>query len=319
MTLTRTKPTHPINNFSRCLLIGVTALLTACGSSGGGAAPNDIETAKVQVPANTVSRMGSIVLGSVSGPSADQLGISNTIVHGYAEFVDYGQVITQAYIDERLSFTGDDSCEYTIDSSDDSKDVGLESPAHIKALESNLRLLNAGDTLGITTAAGTWAEMQLFNDFGAYYEFQTDVHSLGELPQGSTLSIPGQEFPGFASMTIPHVEPITDSNVSNLNNRVLSAETTFNWTKPIQPDSSDLIALSLSFYGSDLESDTEVEVQINCRLADDGEFTPSNDMKQLLAQYPFEMNDVYLSRFGIATEVNGNAAVQIIRYSTYSF
>jgi len=302
---------------SHLLVVSVSALLTACGGGAGGSAPAEIESLAVQLPANTVSRLGYIGVTSSNGPLAEQFGFSKHIAEAYADFTDYGQVMTQVYIDERHTAKPLNTCDIFIDSSDDSQDVGQESSAVIDAFESNAQRVSAGDVIGITTTTGPWAELHLNQDYSPYYELQADIDSFGALPQGASLSIPGEDFPGFDAIGIPYVEPIAEASISALNDRSLTVESAFTWSAPTQPNQNGFVVLSMYTYHSN--DDTGAEVSVGCILSDNGSFSLPDNVQELVSQYDFEIDSLYFSRFSMTTDIRGDAAVQIFRDSRYLF
>ena len=136
------------------------------------------------------------------------------------EQADGGLVdVAEPYVNVQASFArtssapvparGDDaveigSCRIVVESLDDEGGFPIDesSPG------APSRALDAGDALTLTSAAGTWATVPRtsFDDAGEpFYHLEPLV---GSVPQGLVLDVPGAEFPGFANVPVPDLEPV---------------------------------------------------------------------------------------------------------------
>ncbi len=127
--------------------------------------------------------------------------------------------------------------------------------------EATFNLVSAGESLTLTSDAGTYATINLSED-----RFEVAPHPA---PTPLTLDIAGDVFPAFTGVSVPDV--IAVQNFSPRSNETLQADTTISWTPTGLPDHSINLAL-FDFPASDRV------VDLRCHVADDGSFTLPADV-----------------------------------------
>lgn len=302
----------------------VSLFLSAC-NGGGGAGESSVQSVDdglfFHLPADKVSRLGTVLLTSVNGHAADALGVSTGIVTGYAEFADYADVMSADYIAATYGSGARDTCKVEIYDPADAYEDGRD--AKFQAFDASYKSVSAGETLSFTTPAGSWSEMVLDVEYDEYYYgFQNQVSSLGDLPPGSALHVPGAEFPAFENLTVPTVERFSQANLSNVMDTKLTASTGLTWSRSMQANASGAVRLTLETDVPTLVNDATNEYQevfIACTLSDDGEFQFPDDIKALMAEHDFVTEDVYLARYNSSTTVKGNAAVVVLNVAEFVF
>jgi len=258
---------------SLTLLVATALLLSACGSSKSKSTnpPGSATTNVANIPANTVSKIGTVAFVYFNGRAADGLGISNGVIDA-------------------------------------------------EAYEKSYQALSAGDVLSIATPAGSWAEMLLNAEDYFSYRFQDDIRSLGDMPKDATLSFSGDGFPAFSNIPIPEVDRITQGAASNITaDNILTADTNLTWSLPSSENALTLINLSNSRFDNDGNLLDAEDVDINCVVFDDGEFTFPKEVKELLSKYTFNTSELTLSRVDRSITVRGDATVFITNVATFLF
>lgn len=292
----------------------VCATLTACGGSGG--VSQEVRSGFVEFPADTVSRVGFV--------SFDSSRQNNSVATPYfvtanANFIDFGQPMSRAFIDSQFSELGLDTCRVTVDSADDSRDVGIEEPV-IFDESSNSRSVSAGNVLIVSTPSGSWPDLVLINDDDGQssYTFGTDTSALGGFPEGSVLNVSGDEFPEFSNLPIPFVPPLTDVAVSNTGTvfnsvgGIITPESTITWALPDSSASQNIISVGVFENKSDIFTGIDALISISCFTTDSGEFSFPENVQQLLTRYLITADSISISRFGINSVTKDDAAVVVV-------
>lgn len=217
-----------------------------------------------------------------------------------AVFVDFNQPIPQAIIESDLELPlTQDICE--AESDDGSIVFGERTELNLD--ENIIEYLSAGEVLTITGPNGTYAELQrTSSDFEGVvlYTLPDNAEINGKLPDGLTITIPGDEYPGFSDVAIPNAVPL--QLTSNNNRNDFSRDTTLTWVADANPMSK----IYFSAYLDDL--------YISCYLVDDGEFTLPEGLKVLI-------NTDQQSFFDVGRETNnfirqGNTVLSVFTYSS---
>ena len=317
---------------TKCVIAAfATALLAACGGGSGGTGEADspqalaaISNNLFQFPDNAIKRLGIFGLFIHDAQDLIDLGLTSGFVNASAEFTNFEQVPSKAYLTSQFLFEVSDTCSITIASSDGSEDVGIERNVEFEEITSNSTLISAGETLSISTPTGSWpdlisSESTLNNSPSVYYHTPSGFSTLGELPQGSTLSIPGDEFPAFNSVSIPHVERLTDVELLNISEGRITAESQIFWRRQNNSTSSSFAEISLRAKFEGANPNIELDISLICVVSDDGEFRFPDNAKALLSNYSFTKNDMSLTRFGVESAVQGDALVLILNSSILDF
>jgi len=272
------------------ILAATTLLFTACSSSKDSDPASASEFVVADIPANTVSQVGSINFSVYNGRTADLLGASEGLTDVSAEFGKYASAMNQAYINEVYKFNVEDTCEISI-----GDEAYNEAPNPVvDAYDETYEGLSAGDVLTITSPAGSWGEIQLLDDGWLTYVLGEDVGSLGDLPKNSTVSLPGAGFPAFNSIPIPSVDRITEGLASNLQGNYLTAESKLTWSSTMNPNT--LTTLSLS--------NTSFDADGNALITE---------------EHLFVASEARLVRGVSNTVVRGNTAVYVLNTALFTF
>jgi len=305
--------------------------LAACGSGGGGGGSTDANTPQAlgakngtfaQIPANTVKRIGTVFFEVSDAKSYVEAGLSgSTTVYG--EFVEYTQPMSEVFIHSEFSMGERETCVVSIDSTDGSQDVGLETDPDILEFQLDASSISAGDALSISTPDGSWPDVLATEDnYGyrsVYYDFEANTSTIGELPSESTLSIPGDEFPAFVNVVIPNADKITDASLLNLTNGRITKDTRVTWQRSSQSTSNAVTTIALYVEEYDDATNNELLINIHCNVIDDGEFSFPDNAKQLLSTYHFSNEDIWLARGGLNTVIQDDAAMLVGNASFYFF
>ena len=316
------------------LLIG--SVLSACG--GGGASSSSAEPPLlnatsgllVDLPADTISQTGMVLFTAVNAQAFTQSG-PNDLVGAYGAFDDLGSVMSSAEIESQFAIDNLGECEVMTDSSQRSQAtlnhgsavnslrslaielVSAEKTTSEPILQTQQRAsdtsLEAGGALSITTPAGSWPDLVLKNDFGPYYEFEDFSLSLGDLPSGSTLSIPGGQFPAFDAVPLPTVTRFTGVSISTAAGNPVTTDTRITWSQPGNQTSRYISAVVVDATAIDPETNAEIYLAMNCTVSDVGEFSFPAAYADTLAKYQVSTNDITLVRIAMQSAVQGNAAV----------
>lgn len=305
-----------LGNFAIAVI--TSAFLSACSGGGEANTPQALSATSapfIQFPANTITRVGTIVFSAVNGNDFTELGISPNLVGAYASFADFGQPLSEDYLVDAFSISQADTCRILIDSSNDSQDFGLEEDALIDKLDLASRNVFAGDAITIATPSGSWPDLVVTDDTWLTYEFQTDSSMLGDAPNGTTLSIPGAEFPAFEQVSIPTVSRLTAVSLDNTVVNQLSADTKVTWSSPDEIDAGSII--SISIYNEIVVDNEELAIGIICTVIDDGMFSFPGNVRELFSKYDIPIEEFILSRIRVNTKTRGNTAVIVVNSAVY--
>ena len=299
------------------LMAGIlSVMVTACGGSSGDSQSGQGSSRFAELPADQIMRIGNIILAQ-----EDEQGFANTVVapsfFGHARFTEYVLPLNQAFIDGLNTADDIGSCFLYVDSADDSQDIGTDEISEFDTYINNARILNAGSALTVTTPAGSWPNLVLNNDASPFYEFETDVSSLGGLPANSTLDIPGDEFPAFSDVEITYVPRLAEVALVNADNDTLTPDTGVTWAAS-DSNNADVVT-TVSVTDTVFDNGIEAFIHINCVAADTGVFTFPENAQQVLAQYEISTDNFTLGRVGISRKVIDDSAVIVFNASSYSF
>jgi len=144
-------------------------------------------------------------------------------------------------------------------------------------------LISGGETVVINTPSGPWFtyERGLNVENGNFF-YETDNELPGALPEGATLSIPGDDFPTVAAHPLYEPDPPVRLLPTDANEYITSASE-YSW---IPGNSAAYVKINLLAYSG---PDDFEGFYVNCYVVDDGEFTMPGAVIDYLdsAEYDF--------------------------------
>lgn len=170
-----------------------------------------------------------------------------------------------------------------------------------------LDAIPAGDTVMLSSAAGSWTELQPRAADGAYAQAPGAVLPAGPVPTDLKVDISGSTFPAFNGVTLPEVETL--AAVEYEGGEGITIDTRFSWT-PGTDENARLRILTATAGGFFLDRSTEVD----CLVPDTGEFTFPADVRAALGA-DFDGAAPMFSRVAINTEQQGDALLVLVRES----
>ena len=157
--------------------------------------------------------------------------------------------------------------------------------------------LSAGETITVTSAAGTYATL-LMNSAAGLIVYIPEEELVSPLPQNLIVDIPGDQFPAFSNVSIPNVNAL---DVSPTPQETITGNTNFQWTGTTQ---------TFSFLTIEASFDTNTGfVDVVCIARDDGSFSfPANISSQVGGS---EASFVDISRTGFDVVFNGDSQLLV--------
>lgn len=316
------------------LSIVASTVLVACGGSSGEGNSPTAQAAHdgniFQLPANTIQRVGFVAFSTTDSPVLELLGSPNGIVSATGSFVDYGDVLDDAYLDSISSLPTADTCEVYFDSSDDSQDIGVVRDSSTESVEANVRDIRAGEALTIMTPAGSWPDLLLteetyfgpdFEEIAAIsYDFDINNETLsGGVPAGTFVTVPGDEFPAFNNVLVPEVERMAGGDVLNVVDGRLMPNTEITWTPASASSDRSFTTISVSAYTYYDQTNTEMELELYCYVTDDGQFSFPQSVRNLLTEHELPADSISIGRNQVVSLVEGNAALLVFNFAQYYY
>lgn len=166
----------------------------------------------------------------------------------------------------------------------------------------------AGETLVLTSGAGTWTELQAGSTGGfRFYDLAPgSVLPAGPVPGDLALDVPGDDaFPAFGGAAFPGVEPLAGFAADG----DVDAGTRFTWDAAATPGSK--IRFSTSTAGAFFAG---AGVTVSCVVPDTGEFTFPSDVRDELGS-DFAGDSLVASRVSIDTRTANDALLILVRES----
>ena len=157
----------------------------------------------------------------------------------------------------------------------------------IEGITAQITTISAGETIQLTSSAGTFAELQRETISGFTFYRPTVDSIAGPIPGDLILDIPGDVFPMFANVAIPNVggfvltEPASGVPVT--------PASAFAWNAGTDPNSF------VSIEAVSLDISTGTSLIVDCVVADDGAFA-------FPAATQAEMGAGFVSSFGVDAE-----------------
>lgn len=219
-------------------------------------------------------------------------------------FLQFNSPIDAATLQAGLEDELIDQCEVTVtdfQGGDDSlEDLDFGFP---------FTTVSAGETISLSSAAGTYGELQRAVVFG-FTAYGSDVDLTFPAPSPLTINIPGDVFPAFSNVSISAPESITGFNIGATDS--FNAGTVFTWDASSTADS----AISLSF--SQFNINSFEFVSVDCTLTDDGSFSfPAATVAELNENLGADWNatGMFVSRETLLVQQQGTAVLVVTRTS----
>ena len=264
----------------------ISVLLNACGGSSSDSGA-DVDTGAdadtgtdADAGADGISQLGILSIDQFTTGQNDDIDIF--IVGRFFNLDDSTDIDLDldSQFDEVV-----DTCE--IDGGEDG-DLGLD-----------LNPISAGETITVSSAAGTYATIVAMTipDLSIVYGTQDELAT--PLPQNLIIDIPGDEFPAFANVSVPNAPPL---DISPGSDDTITADTEFQWTPSSVAFST--VAIEATY------TSANASVDILCVARDDGSFSYPTDIRDMIgsAQASF----VILSRSTFDIVDSGDSRLIIV-------
>ena len=158
-------------------------------------------------------------------------------------------------------------------------------------------LVSAGEVVPLTSAAGTFIQLQRQDLFGFLVYVPEPESVSGAIPSQLTLDIPGDVFPMFPNVNVPTVQTLALSSPAQ--GQPITPETVFTWTPGSNPEAHISITAS-TFDG------TGTTIIVQCEVVDDGQFAfPTATQSAMGSSFSSFSADV--TREVLVFEQQGNA------------
>ena len=304
---------HPVRF---ALTLVAAAALAACSSDSGddatdddvpggapvaGGDPADVDGDDDDVaapPAGDIARYGVLNLG-------DEGGEANELVAGFFALptpvspAAFGGALDPDVAACDVAPVGGDGFAFP--------SAGLvPAPAGVPA--ASIESVGAGESLTLTSDAGTWAELQPAGAIGGVSSYApTAMLPAGQVPGNLVLDVPGDEFPAFAEAALPSVAPLVGFDDDS--DGAIGADTGFAWEAGSDPDAKVRLTTSSNFF-----SDPGTAVRVSCTVPDTGEFAFDADTRAALGD-GFAGDAAMASRIAIGTVARDDALLILVRES----
>ena len=187
-------------------------------------------------------------------------------------FAQTNQVVNADFLAQEIDLLPTDQCDVSVSDLTviPDFDEGFEFP------DIPFEFISAGQTIGLSGAAGSYGELTQVNDFGILaYETETELSA--PAPDPIIIDITGEVFPAFSNIQIARPDPVSGLNIGSFD--PVTASTVFTWDAA--PTSNSLLDLSL-FSFSFGDGSNPQSVSVDCFLPDDGLFSlPSSTVAEL--------------------------------------
>jgi len=285
------------------------SLLSACGGSNTKDVPQGVQVGSTLVSAD-IRKLGNISLNTESNYDAQ----FNTQTMASATFDSYktpvppralelltiintppGGAKCNTYIlDEEISF-GEDMAAI-------SELVSMDYP---EATE-----ISAGDSIIITTPSGIWPE--LVREPIAYSGYQTgrEEYKTGTIDMGSSINIPGAEFPAMSVEMLPTAEAFKNLATSANPITTMAAGATITWqaaTTSKERYVTIRITIGESAATGNNGSSFTKKSLLECFTLDNGQFEVPAQLTQLIATTGHTVGNIMLLREAFDSKQEGDA------------
>lgn len=172
--------------------------------------------------------------------------------------------------------------------------------------ESEIRLLNAGNELALSSPDGIWETFHpwyISGDTEPYYAHEEfDFTIDGDVPTNLKLTISGNEFPAFSDVPIPNVGRL--QNISHRIDDTVSLGETLSWD--VSPEPNDLVEIRIKT--------TFANQYAACVLIDDGEVSLEK-LRNILGFSAYSVELIKAQRFARALVQSDGALLTTINRS----
>jgi hypothetical protein len=134
----------------------------------------------------------------------------------------------------------------------------------IEGITAQITTISAGETIQLTSSAGTFAELQRETISGFTFYRPTVDSIAGPIPGDLILDIPGDVFPAFANVAIPDVGSFVLTEPGS--NMPVTPASTFTWNAGTDPNAF------VSIEAASIDISTGTSIDVDCVVADDGTF-----------------------------------------------
>lgn len=159
-------------------------------------------------------------------------------------------------------------------------------------------LLSGGTTVVINTPSGPWFTYDRSLDDDGEPIYRTDNQLPGALPQGATLSIPGDAFPTVAAH--PLYEPDAPVRLLPDSEFVVTPESAYSWI----PGSSGFTYAKINLLAYDTDDNFQ-GFYVTCYVEDDGEFTMPAAVVDYVANTEYLLVSRYSRNYTRLDLING--------------
>ena len=269
------------------------------GGDGGGSVVDQIGTGEEDpvAPAGDIGRYGVVTVGDEGGEASDAVAGFFELTAGVSPEAFGGALDPEAAECRVVAAGGDVGFE--------NLSAGfLPSPAGAEA-----RSVEVGEALQLTSAGGTWAELQPMS-IGTVVLY--DVAPGATLPDGPVpgdlaVDVPDGPFPGFASAPLPAVEPLAGFDAGT-DGGPIGPDASFAWMPGAVPGAKVRLSSGTNFFsGGDART-------VTCTVPDTGAFAFDADTRAALGE-DFAGDAPFASRVSIDTARQGDALLILVRES----
>lgn len=221
-----------------------------------------------------------------------------------AGFIRFDSALTAPTLQDSLEDELLDQCDISVsgilDGDDSLEDLDLGFP---------FTTVSAGETISLSSAAGTYGELQRGTVFG-FTAYGSDVDLVYPAPSPLTINIPGDVFPAFSNVAVSAPPPVSGFNVGAIDN--FNAETEFSWEAVNTGDTT----ISINF--SQFNINTFQFVSVDCTVTDNGSFSfPASTVAELNDNLGagWSATGISVSRETLLVEQQGSAVLVVTRTS----
>lgn len=255
----------------------LSAALVACGGGGSGGGTEVQPTGgRVDYPAMSVYGLDNQNAIDITGPWLASVRVfrsaSNTPGSGYAKVATLrynANTSLQDIIDFYNDAWDNDNC--TIEGVSTSPNTGSGGN---NGSSGSPPYVSGGQSVVINTQSGPWATI----DQGSDLQYVVRNNQTGPLPADATLSIPGSAFPTVAAY--PLYEPAAPVRTSPQTGVAVDADSIYSWV----PDSDPRTSMTIKFLEYDASGNFVDFSDMECQVADDGQFELPPIARQFVAQ-----------------------------------
>ncbi len=254
----------------------ISAILAACGGGSGGGTEVQPTGGRVDYPAMSVYGLDNQNASDIAGPWLASVRVfrsaSNTPGSGYAKVATLrynANTSVQDIIDFYNDLWDNDNC--TIEGLSTSPNTGSGGSS---GSTGDPPYVNGGQSVVINTPSGPWTII----DQGSDLQYVVRNNQTGALPADATLSIPGGEFPTVAAYRL--YEPAAPVRTSPQVGVAVDADSVYSWV----PDSDPRTSMTIKFLEYDAAGVFIGFADMECQVADDGEFELPALARQFISQ-----------------------------------